>query len=267
MLIVVKIGGSCITYKKEGIPKIRYEFLSFFVQEIKKIKDRDSSVQIIIVHGGGSITHPLVDFYNVGDDLKNETIRGSESQISVAKIHLAMNNLNNKITKFFLEESVNVWPVQTSAMSFIEKDDMPHTHLAIVKCALKNDIIPILHGDVVLNVLRNSSIFSGDQVACAIAEKINADRLIFFTDVDGVYEWYDSEKFHGKIVKRLQLNEQDVKFSAEKRDHSGGMSSKLLYIKKHCSKVKNITICNGLVNENITDVFKEKSNVGTIVNG
>lgn len=254
-ITVIKIGGSCITMKKEGIPKIRDAFLFDFVDILTKMK---RTSHIVIVHGGGSITHPLVDQFAMKDPLYNGTVYSDREKNAAAKIHVAMNDLNNRIVSVFLNNGLSAWPIQTSAIFSMDNGVESIADLSSVRIALNNNIIPILHGDLVLDTERGSGIFSGDLVACLLAQHLAAQRLIFFTDVDGVYEWYKGENDHGDIVHTFscgEKNEHCRHIQDAHRDHSGGMAKKIEYIAKYCTNVSDIIIANGLHAQTMNDVL------------
>lgn len=267
MLLVIKIGGSCVTYKKEGVPKIRDVFVSKFCKQIREIKNLNKNIKIVIVHGGGSITHPLLDKYGVEKSTENNEVKDGKVKNSVAKIHVVMSNLNNDIVSYFLDEKISAWPIKTSSIAIAAKrNGRFYVSYKSIRTALKNNIIPILHGDFILNEGGNGSIFSGDLLACLVAEKLKADKLIFLTDVDGVYEWYESGKKHGGLISRLNLKKNDrINILDKNDDHSGGMKGKLDYIKNYCVNIDDVVIVNGLKYDNIKNVLEGKKYLGTDV--
>jgi len=107
-IIVLKIGGSCLTYKKEGINKIRKNFLNRLVKEIND-SWKKKKFSLVIIHGGGSITHPLVEKYKLSEKLKTGIISAKKEKLGVSKIHFAMNILNKKVSAgFFGRENPSV---------------------------------------------------------------------------------------------------------------------------------------------------------------
>jgi isopentenyl phosphate kinase len=92
---------------------------------------------------------------------------------------------------------------------------------------LDRGYIPQLYGDVVLDETADFSICSGDQIIAKLAGKIKPNRVIFLTDVDGVYA-DDPRK---------------SKKSGLASDVTGSMAGKLREIKDIKCEV---TICNGL---------------------
>jgi isopentenyl phosphate kinase len=263
-LIVLKLGGSCLSYKKEGIPRIRRSVLLKMAQEIKMAK-RKRAFRLIIVHGGGSITHPLFDTYGIAKKTKLGKLSTIADKLSAAKIHLAMNELNNEISRIFQKNGLPAWPMQTSALAFSKKGKITRYFFDSVTTAINNGYIPILHGDLIQDEKNISSICSGDLVACLLANKLGADELLFASDTDGVYS---HDPACGKKMKpeRKLSNAEFLKILARSRnnkefDHSGGMKAKLESIRQHCQHMPT-TIFNGLKKGNLEQALLGK-NTGT----
>jgi isopentenyl phosphate kinase len=263
-LIVLKIGGSCLSYKKEGIPHIRRSILLNMTQEIKKAK-RIKPFRLIVVHGGGSITHPLFDKYEIAKKIKLGKLSTKGDKLSTAKIHLAMNKLNNEISRIFQESGLPAWPMQTSALAFSKKGKAEKHFFDSAALAVSNGYIPILHGDLVQDEKNISSIFSGDLVACLLAKKLGADELLFASDIDGVYSHdpacgkkMNPEKklSNSEFLKIITRNRKNKEF-----DHSGGMKAKLESIRKHCQGITT-TVFSGLKKGNLEQALLGK-NTGT----
>lgn len=247
-IVLIKLGGSCLTYKKEGIPKIRQETLNSIVKEIKEIQLKNNCY-FVIVHGGGSITHPLLDKYNIVDGCKTGVILTKKDKVSAAKIHLAMNLLNKKVVQTFLDNEIPAWPIQTSSIFVSENRNIKNISIKSVKSAIKNGYIPILHGDFILDKTKNICICSGDFVTCLLAKKLKANKVLFASDIDGIYD--DSKKTINKInLKKFVFKS----INSNKIDHSGGMNKKIEYIKKYCSDME-VIVFNGLIKNNLTKIF------------
>lgn len=262
-VIVLKIGGSCLTYKKEGIPQVRNGFLKGMIREIKK-SQKQKNFSLIVVHGGGSITHPLLGKYGVAKKLKNNGLVTNKDKLATCKIHWAMNMLNKEVVQEFLKEGVNAWPIQTSALLFSSNGKIKNHDMEIIRVAMHQGYVPILHGDLIVDNGTISGICSGDLVATMVARNIGAKKLFFASDVEGVFISDPCCEKKQKCVrvideKKLTLLNRNVK----SRDHSGGMMAKIDYIKKYCHKME-VVIFSGLKKGNFEKAFLEKS-VGTII--
>jgi len=261
-LTVLKIGGSCLTYKKEGIRKIRKGFLDNLA---KSIKNRKDNYPLVIAHGGGSITHPLFDRYKITDSFKNGKVDSPKEKVSAARIHLAMSMLDKAVVKCFLDWGIPAWPIKTSVICPLSRGRVRNFYSDVIKLAIKKGFVPVIHGDVAFDYEFSNAIFSGDLAACLVAKELKASRIFFASDVEGVY--LSDPKLVGKkrMIKRIDNIDFLSKIeTGEQFDHSGGMTAKLDYIRKYCKNIEAV-VFNGLKKENFRKVF-DGEKIGTIIN-
>ena len=58
-LVIIKLGGSVITYKESKTPKARLSVIKTLAKEIAQIV-RIGKYRIVLVHGGGSFASVLI---------------------------------------------------------------------------------------------------------------------------------------------------------------------------------------------------------------
>ena len=56
------------------------------------------------------------------------------------------------------------------------------------RAALSAGLVPVLHGDAVVDSHSGVAILSGDALVVALCERLTATRAVFVTDVDGVFD-------------------------------------------------------------------------------
>lgn len=263
-LYVLKIGGSCLTYKRENLQKLRKGFLSRLSKEIKESQTK-RLFSLIIIHGGGSITHPLLDRYQIAQKCKTGVISSQSEKVAAAKIHLAMSLLNKEVVQVLLCQGVPVWPIQTSALFTSSNRNIKKVFFESITLAIERGYIPILHGDFILDHKKTICICSGDLVGCILAKKLSAKKLLFASDTDGVYS--DDPRYVTDAVFLQSLSAADFEIittsSGRQFDHSGGMTAKLEYIKKYCKNTE-VIIFNGLRKNNVKKVLLGES-IGTTI--
>lgn len=253
-LTILKIGGSCITYKDQSQARLRRNFLTRMAREIV-LGTRDKNSSLIIVHGGGGMTHPLLDAYGLVDKLKTGVVSTRQDKKSAAKIHLAMNELNNRLTRSLQDVGIPAWPIQTSAIVVSSQKNTPELFLDAIRTALQLDIVPVLHGDLVLDGEKGSRIFSGDALACLLSRDLHAEKLLFMSDVDGIYGSSEDvqRKTHPLPTFSIIDSQKETFISNRLKgiDHSGGMIEKVHCIQNICSGTR-VRIFSGLGEGNIT---------------
>lgn len=252
-----------MSYKKEGVPEIREGFLQRMVQEIIEGTNQ-LSFPMLVVHGGGSITHPLLDQYGVAKVLKKGLVSKPSQILAAARIHQAMEMLNSKIVEVFHSKKMPAWHFQTSALMLSSQRKIKSIFLDAVWQSLQKGYIPILHGDLNIDAQVGSSVCSGDMVACLLAKELGAGRVLFASDVDGIYAENPNQggDFEYYDVLRISDFKMDL-MSDDSKDHSGGMLAKLRYIDEHCQD-KEVVIFNGITKGNIKKALRGEK-IGTKV--
>lgn len=262
-LYILKIGGSCLTYKRENLQKLRRGFLSRLSKEIKESQTK-KHFSLIIIHGGGSITHPLLERYQIAQKCKTGIISSQQEKVAAAKIHLAMSLLNKEVVQALLYDGVSVWPIQTSALFTSSNRSIKKVFFEPITLAIERGYIPILHGDFILDHKKTICICSGDLVGCILAKKLGAKKLLFASDIDGIYS--DDPRYVTDAVFFQSLspaNLETITTSSGQFDHSGGMTAKLEYIKKYCQNME-VIIFNGFIKNNVKKVLLGE-NIGTTI--
>ncbi len=256
-LIVIKLGGSVITYKDSKTPKPRKKIIAQLAEEISDLYQK--GYQIILVHGGGSYGHNLAKKYNLTSGLKTK-----ESLIGLAKTVQSMNKLNLIIVD--LLEKAGLPIVTFSPHSFITQTSgkLNDFDTSVIENVLARNFIPVLYGDGVVDLKIGCGILSGDTIATYLSRKLNADQIIFLSDVDGIFEDNPFNNPNAKMIKEVNNHNLSIilnKINSNSNDVTGGMKGKILSIKENLNK-QNVYIINGLKKGNLSIVLSDKT-IGT----
>ncbi|HDI74995.1 MAG: hypothetical protein DRJ52_01510 [Thermoprotei archaeon] len=208
--VVVKLGGSALTVKKEK-PVLRLDVIRRISKEIASVKDLR---RIILVHGAGSFGHPQA--------LKWISKHNREALLEISETKEYVERLNNIIVRYLRESGLPVYPLHPSAMARMCGTRLMFFDIYPVFHLLKQKYIPLLHGDVVPDYKRGFSILSGDTIARILAVAFRAEYLVYGLDVDGIF-------VDGRLVRYIRESDIDEKVSALKpaRDATGGIYLKL----------------------------------------
>jgi|SRR3989344_1790455 len=254
-LIVIKLGGSVVTHKDSPTPKPRIKIIKSLAKEILSISKR--GYKIILIHGGGSYGHNLAKKYNLIQGLKEK-----KSYEGFIKTVQSMNKLNSIIID--LLEKVVLPAVSLPPHSFITQTNgkLNDFDTSVIRNILELGIIPVLYGDPVIDTKIGCSILSGDSIATYLAKKLNAKKVIFLTDVDGIF---DSNPKINKNAELIPLvNNQNITnvlknlTSHNNFDVSGEMKGKILSIKENLPN-KNAVIANGLKSNILTEILTQNT--------
>jgi isopentenyl phosphate kinase len=90
--------------------------------------------------------------------------------------------------------------------------------------------VPSTGGDIVPDVSTGFSIVSGDQLAAYIAISLHASKLVFATDVDGIFDSDPNQDRNARLMRVVRArNVQTIagKVRPDVTDVTGGMEGKI----------------------------------------
>ncbi|HKZ62230.1 MAG TPA: hypothetical protein VJZ68_07440, partial [Nitrososphaera sp.] len=129
----------------------------------------------------------------------------------------------------------------------------------------KSKVIPVTFGDVVHVQGDKYSILSGDALMTILARALRPSRVVFATNVDGIYRNMDSKELVSEI-KVTGKQSFDIS-KASGADVTGGMQRKVTEAFKIASYGMDVLMVNGLVPDRIAEAISGRLRVGTVVKG
>lgn len=185
--MILKLGGSVIT-DKSGECSVDQERLLFVAREIAK---RSGDLRLIVVHGAGSCGHPEAHRHHLdkGVDYNNKA--------GIAITHAAVSSLNAAVVDALRAEGVDAVGVHPLGSCVAENGRLRTFECGPLKAMLELGIVPVLHGDVVMDDSRGACIVSGDQLVRALPQQIPVNRIGLATDVEGVMD-------DGQVVREIR---------------------------------------------------------------
>lgn len=244
-LIIIKLGGSVITYKNSSLPKPRKDNISRLAREIAGLY-KTGNYKIVLVHGAGSFGHPIVKKYGLHKGMKT-----TQQKLAYAKTAQSMLDLNEFIVKSLIRQSVPAvsFPPHSFATQRAGKFK-GFNHDVVGKC-LEEGQVPVLFGDGVLDDEWGCSILSGDTIVSYLAKKLKVNKVVFLSDVDGIFEQDPKTNPQAKLIPEVNNRNLNQALSVLKCRSSsdtnvtGEMYGKMMAIKKELRK-KGVYIINGL---------------------
>jgi len=241
--VIIKLGGSVITNKSKPVGSFRKSVVARLAREIKQAKSK-KNFDLIIIHGAGSFGHPIVKKFKL-----NEGFLGHKSAEGYVLCRESMSRLKILLLQTFLSVGLAADIVDTSDIAQTHKGKIVKLDFRKIKGLLKLGIIPLISGDVVFDSEKIITILSGDTIAPYIAGKLGAKKIIYVSDVDGVYDKNPQKYSDARLVR--EINSKNYKqvltyFEGSGRaDVTGEMEGK---IKNNVfnSKGTKVKILNGL---------------------
>jgi isopentenyl phosphate kinase len=253
---IVKLGGSVITKKdaQEGV--VQADVLARLAREVVA-----AGGETIVLHGAGSFGHPGAAKYALKRGLvaKGALKGAAEVRASVAR-------LNGLVMEALADAGAAPWPLPPSAVATMREGALKKIDWEIFDAALGRGLVPVSHGDVVLDDTFGVSILSADEIAFALSRHLHPTLVVFAVDVDGVFD-RDPEAPGAALIQRLKASDKVAipQVLGRAADVTGAMASKLKAAQAIAFGGARVRIVNGLVPGRVEDALKGKDVVGTEV--
>lgn len=249
-LALIKLGGSVVTFKDRPLAAN-----TDAIDKIARVLAR-LDTPMIIVHGGGSFGH----YWSVQYKMHTKADRYDPHGVSI--VHESMMALNQTIVNSLIRAGLNPYGMPPTVFA------IGHTPIAtrikqIYKMA-KSRVIPVTFGDVVHTKGSKYSILSGDSLMTMLAKALRPSRVIFATDVDGIYKDLRTRD----LLNEVNAGTSKVRFSkGTVADVTGGMQRKVTEAFKIASYGMDVLMVSGLQPERIAEAVHGGLSVGTVVKG
>lgn len=263
--IVIKYGGSAMVDEKAR---------EQFIEDIVLMKY--VGINPVIIHGGGPEINEMLN--KIGKESKfigGNRVTDSETMEIVEMV------LSGKVNKGIVSD-INKHGGKAVGLSgkdsnmvlvekkYIEIDgekvdigfvgEIKEVNVDIISLLEKNDTIPVISS---IGVDKNGQTYNinADYVAGAIAGKLQADRLIFLTDVDGILLDY-----HDKKTLIDEIDVERVNDLIKREIISGGMLPKVTTCLDAIKNgVSNVVILNGKLEHSLLLELFTVEGAGTLI--
>ena len=226
--IVIKLGSSTVVTKSG---RFNTEWLRSLIKDIKKIKKKKD----IVIVSSGAIA--LGQNY-LGIKKKKIKIEMSQAIASVGQILLV-----DQFKKLFEKNKIKIGQI------LITPDDTEQRRKSLnarrtFENLFKLNAIPIVNEN---DTTATTEIKYGDndRLAARVAQIINADLLIIFSDVDGLYDISKNKKILIKSVRKIDNKIYKLIDKKNSLYGSGGMMTKLEAAKICMNSGCQMFIANG----------------------
>ena len=209
--VILKLGGSVITDKSGdgAIDRAR-------LHEIAGQLAARGAAALVLVHGAGSCGHPEARRYRINKGLTGKNVPG------VYYTHAAVVRLNAAVVEALRDAGIEAIGIHPLDLALTEDGRLVSLETRHIAEMTEHGIVPVLHGDVVMDRLKGSCIVSGDQLVTRLAAALGSRRVGLATDVPGVLQ-------NGSVVPRI---DRDTAASlsiggSSNTDVTGGMQGKI----------------------------------------
>jgi isopentenyl phosphate kinase len=173
--ILLKLGGSVITDKSaDGV--IRPDEIRKIAETIAARKNKS----LVVVHGAGSCGHPEASRFSVSSGVSVKNREG------IFITHMAVRALNDYIVGALRKAGVEAVGIQPLSACIADKGRLVSCESRHIRCMIRLGIIPVLHGDMVMDCSTGACVVSGDQLVRVLSSSLGMERIGLATDVPGV---------------------------------------------------------------------------------
>lgn len=227
MLTILKLGGALLTDKARP-NSLRTDLLARVAREIREAMDAGLIDDLLLVHGVGAYGHLPVLQHNL-----HKGLQSPEQLLALSQTQSQVMRLRSAIIAALQQVAIPaVLMLPSSCMTARHFRGQGHYDDAIAGF-LRIGMTPVLGGDVLADETAGFSVYGGDAIGVDMALRFRASRLLFATDVDGVYDADPRENPAARRIPQLHLSQMSaVTLSTRELDVSGAMAGKLHEIER-----------------------------------
>jgi len=236
--VVVKIGGSACT-KKAQFETLNVEALGATAAQLSQLAAEGT--RLAVIHGAGSFGHQQAKEYGVSKGTGEGAPSHPMSQRlceGFAKTRLSVTTLSKHVVTALIARGLPAVAVSPCPFVGTVKKELPDSGLPSPATSgivglLKHGLVPVVHGDAVLDAAQGAAILSGDVWMVELCRELAARSAVFVTDVDGVFTRPPSEP-GAELVREIlvdtktgELELTGVSMGTASHDVTGGLRAKL----------------------------------------
>jgi isopentenyl phosphate kinase len=178
---IVKLGGSVLTRKRER-ESLRPKILARLAAELT-----ESPGPLVILHGAGSFGHPDARKFQLAEPPGDSGVT-PERRRGAAIVSREVRRLHAAVLHSLLDAGLDPWSVPGATVGRNRSGVLDDLDSAPFADALAAGVTPVSFGDVVLDDAWGFSILSADTIAVELARELPAHRVLFVSDVGGIFE-------------------------------------------------------------------------------
>ncbi|MDO5861645.1 MAG: isopentenyl phosphate kinase [Thermoplasmata archaeon] len=245
-MILIKLGGSVITDKSQ-YKKFNKEQASRLCREIA-----ESGRSVMIVHGAGSFGHVLAKQYAIQNGLVDF------AQVApAAMVHHDAMELGLLMTSELMAVGIPAASVAPGSCFVMEDGRIIVNDEEALRRLAHIGIMPVMFGDVVMDRKQGFAIVSGDQLMEVMARMFKPERIVFVSDIDGLYDSNPKTNPDAKLIPEVTPEVlANVSSEEDVADVTGGVRGKMEAMLRMCSPERDCVLMNGTVPGRLLELLK-----------
>jgi isopentenyl phosphate kinase len=224
-LIFIKFGGSLIT-DKQTPRTARREVIRKLADELKAGLARNPGMKVLVGHGSGSFG-----------------VKTLEDWSGFLEVWRDARELNNIVIEEFTDAGLPVISLSPSATTLADNGRVANYSLEGIQHALKNGLIPVIHGDVVFDKTRGGTILSTEELFVHLALELTPQRILLAGLEPGVWADFPVSSEMVSLITPTTLAEIEGKLRGSAAvDVTGGMFQKVITMLDLVKKVDGLEV-------------------------
>ncbi len=248
---LIKFGGSVITHKGRELT-LRRKVLQRLCRELRAAKG-----EMVLVHGAGSFGHTKAKRYGLKKGIKK-----GYSPIRAAQVQWDVRDLDQEVLKAGLDVGLPFTSIPPYPILRMHNRKVKVFDPKPFEIALKEGLVPVTFGDVVLDGKQRVAICSGDDLMVHLAKYFRPERAIFVTVEDGVYDRPPSEK-GAQFIEVLSPKKKVRSGSSGVADVTGDIGKKVDSMREMSRFGVETLVINGLESGRLRRVLQGKETLCT----
>lgn len=254
-IVLIKYGGSAMENE---------ELKHCIMQDIALLKL--VGLKPVIVHGGGKDISRLCENLGVKSEFKNGLRISDQETTKIAEMALLQINKNLVQNLECLGvKAIGICGKDAGLLHCVKKDEdlgfvgeISKVKVGILNELLEKDFLPVI-APVGMDENLNTYNINADDAACELAKALKAEKLVFLSDIAGLYRNYEDKS---SLISKISLSEAKELLGSLQ----GGMLVKLRSCIDACeSGVKKVHILDGRVKHSLLlEIFTDEG-IGTLV--
>lgn len=254
-LTLVKLGGSVITDKNTPYTP-KKDTIQRLADELKYAKN-----QLIISHGSGSFGHTPAKIYGGKKGYKNKW--------GFSKIAFDAAEINRIVMNEFIQKKLSTISVRPLGMLLAKTGYLDEHFFDVVGYLIEQKLTPVVFGDVILDKVWKSTIFSGEVVLHLlanyfIAKGFHIQKIIMVVDTNG---FLDDNGKTVKVITKDIWRKLTPQIRSQQNDVTGGIQHKIESALLMASYGVNTLLVNGNSPDELKNILQGKKACGTLITG
>ncbi|MCF2137281.1 MAG: isopentenyl phosphate kinase family protein [Candidatus Thorarchaeota archaeon] len=240
--LIVKLGGSVITYKSRSPPMVNHEVIDRIAHELKTYHN-----PLVLILGGGAHGHQAAHEFGFGNPSSgmNRRIAG------IPLIRHNMTLLSQEMETALARAGIPTVVIPPFCTTVLRNGLIDQYYTESITRSLKSGFVVITHGDVCFDIEQGALILSGDTLVSWLSKELGVTKVLVGTDVDGIFDSDPKSVPTAQLISQIDSSNVDQVIlqsgPSTAVDVTGGMTKKISELASLMNRGVEIIIFNLLV--------------------